>query len=281
MKDFVVISVDTLGELGLSYVEVTDGVIQDTIHVKNNKRDMSSCFHNIDGKSVLFYNTGITFFALKDLCKEFHYPYPKINVYSLRHIAQYLLFDGAMADQDTALCMYGGPSRWAMSYEKVPYLAKLAVDCFKHEDNNVILSPKSIFWRGCMGGIHAESKDSCGYYYKFHSNSANDFLKTLKPIDGQIDTNNYFYGKSVCFTGQLSFGRKYLMEKVNEVGGVPTNSVTQKTDILVVGIQTSPNAPIDGISAKQEKALKIQEDGGAIEIMDEHTFWDFLELKSA
>ena len=91
-----------------------------------------------------------------------------------------------------------------------------------------------------------------------------------------FDENSYFYGKSVCFTGAFSFGvRQELLQWVADIGGIPTNSVTSKTNILVVGQQDYRVVGKDGRSSKQKKALQLLEKGQDIEILSES---DFLQL---
>lgn len=89
----------------------------------------------------------------------------------------------------------------------------------------------------------------------------------------KIDEGNYFYGKEVCFTGKCQYAvRKQLWQMVADVGGIPTDSVTKHTDILVVGQQDYRVVGEDGMSSKQEKAIKLKDQGQDIEIMSESDF---------
>lgn len=88
-----------------------------------------------------------------------------------------------------------------------------------------------------------------------------------------IDEENYFYGKNVCFTGAFSFGiRKDLLQAIADIGGIPTNSVSSKTDVLVVGQQDYRVVGDSGISKKQKKAMEFIDKGKDIEIMSENEF---------
>lgn len=89
----------------------------------------------------------------------------------------------------------------------------------------------------------------------------------------KIDEGNYFYGKEVCFTGKCQFGiRTELLQMVANVGGIPVNSVTSHTDVLVVGQQDYRIVGEDGMSSKQEKAMRLKDKGQDIEIMSESEF---------
>ena len=93
-------------------------------------------------------------------------------------------------------------------------------------------------------------------------------------IAGELaDEGNYFYGKNVCFTGTCSYGtRKELLQKIKDVGGIPSDSVTKKTEVLVVGQQDYRVVGEDGMSKKQEKAKALLDKGQDIEILSEIEF---------
>lgn len=89
----------------------------------------------------------------------------------------------------------------------------------------------------------------------------------------KIDEGSYFYGKSVCFTGKCKYGtRKELLQRIADIGGVPIDSVTKSTDILVVGQQDYRVVGESGMSGKQKKAMKLKDEGYDIEIMSEADF---------
>lgn len=120
------------------------------------------------------------------------------------------------------------------------------------------------FAPGVFESHHAIEKPGVSY---------NEFIKSLNIDPSTIDESNYFFGKSVCFTGTCQYGtRKQLLQKVAEIGGIPTNDVTTKTDILVVGQQDYRVVGDSGMSNKQKKALKLLEKGQDIEILSEMEF---------
>lgn len=92
-----------------------------------------------------------------------------------------------------------------------------------------------------------------------------------------VDEGNYFYGKTVCFTGTMSFSvRADLWQKIADIGGIPVDSVTKKTQILVVGQQDYKKVGESGLSSKQKKAIELKNKGLDIEIMSESEFLTFL-----
>ena len=94
----------------------------------------------------------------------------------------------------------------------------------------------------------------------------------------KIDEGHYFYGKNVCFTGKFSFGtREECFQIIADIGGTPCDNVSKKTDVLVVGEQNYKLVGEDGMSNKQEKAMKLRDEGQIIEILSELDFMDLAE----
>lgn len=82
-----------------------------------------------------------------------------------------------------------------------------------------------------------------------------------------------FYGRTVVFTGTLSsMVRTDAQQIIANIGGINGNSVTKDTDFLVVGQQDYRIVGEDGMSNKQEKAVKLIEKGAVLEILSEDDF---------
>lgn len=100
--------------------------------------------------------------------------------------------------------------------------------------------------------------------------------KQLEGIVGDTSKNNHesiFYGRTVVFTGTLmSMQRKDAQQLIADIGGVNAVGVTKNTDFLVVGQQDYRVVGDDGMSSKQEKAIKLIEKGSALEIISEEGF---------
>jgi len=100
--------------------------------------------------------------------------------------------------------------------------------------------------------------------------------KDLTKIVGDPTKHNpdsIFYGRSVVFTGTLSsMIRAEAQQKIADIGGIIGNSVTKDTDFLIVGQQDYRVVGDDGMSSKQEKAIKLIEKGSALEILSEDDF---------
>ena len=112
-----------------------------------------------------------------------------------------------------------------------------------------------------------------------HSSGSRIDISQITPDDVEIDEDGFFYGKHVVFTGKLEkMNRKDAMQIVVNVGGILDNSVTKNTNYLILG-NNDYNAILKGEkSSKHKKAEKLKLSGQDIEILDELTFYDILDL---
>ena len=95
----------------------------------------------------------------------------------------------------------------------------------------------------------------------------------IVPDSSKINPESIFYGKKVVFTGMLSsMIRRDAHQIIADIGGILEKSVTKETDYLIVGQQDYRIVGEDGMSGKQEKAIKLLEEGGHIEILSEEDF---------
>lgn len=92
-----------------------------------------------------------------------------------------------------------------------------------------------------------------------------------------------FVGKEIVFTGALeSMTRTQAQIAVMKAGGLPGNSVTKKTQILVCGYQDARALkPGDTQSSKLKKAIELQQSGQQIEIIDEEMFAQMMQSPEA
>ncbi len=104
--------------------------------------------------------------------------------------------------------------------------------------------------------------------------STNNALGKIQATETDIDTDHYFYGKSIAFTGTLiSMPRKEAVQKIVNKGAVFSQSVTKKTNILVFGYQ-DPHKFAENAenSSKFIKAQALRSAGADIEIINEDDF---------
>jgi len=70
--------------------------------------------------------------------------------------------------------------------------------------------------------------------------------------------------------------RKEAMQIVADLGGKNADSVTKKTNYLILGNNDYCKSIKDGKSSKQKKAEKLKLDGYDIEIIPENVFYDII-----
>lgn len=105
-----------------------------------------------------------------------------------------------------------------------------------------------------------------------HKQKANQ----IKAIKGDITKNNpdsIFFQKRIVFTGTLSSMKRCDAQQIiADIGGINQSGVNKDTDFLVVGQQDYRVVGEDGMSSKQEKAIKMIEKGAKLEILSEDDF---------
>ena len=108
--------------------------------------------------------------------------------------------------------------------------------------------------------------------YRYSSKISN--TKTDKV---EFDTNHPFYNKTCAFTGKLDkMPRKEAAQIVADLGGICADSVTQKTDYLILGNTAYSKNIKDGKTSKFKKAQNLKAKGYGIEIITENVFYDLL-----
>lgn len=101
-------------------------------------------------------------------------------------------------------------------------------------------------------------------------------LKELKIPEGGFDESHPLYGKCICITGALlRESRQELLQKVVNVGGIAVDSVTKKTEILVLGSKEERFGK-EKKSSKVLKAEKMMMDGHPIRILSEEELYQLL-----
>lgn len=115
-------------------------------------------------------------------------------------------------------------------------------------------------------------------FEKKYRSSVTDFRKIVAETElHNIDKNNYFFNKEVCFTGKMTvFTKKEASQIVANLGATIQNNVLQTTDVLVLGDLEYQLERYGKKSSKHIKAQKMIENGKDIEIMTETTFLELI-----
>ncbi len=95
----------------------------------------------------------------------------------------------------------------------------------------------------------------------------------------EADPDSPFYGKVCVFTGELErFTRKDAALIVTRIGGIFGDSVTKKTNYLILGNNDYCASIKDGKSTKQKKAEALILKGADLQIIPESVFLEMLQM---
>lgn len=226
----------------------------------------------LQNKIVVAHNTSFDMYALKAAFDKYGMEYPTFDYFCTLRIARCIVKGCYSYSLNVVLDLLDIPfGQHHKADSDSRGCAMLLLKCLEMDGSTLEeLESKYNFHRGMFAPskFKAHLKNEKPYKYK----SVIDSLDTNPEL---IDENNYFFGKSVCFTGTCQYGvRKDLLQKIRDIGGIPMDSVTKNTDVLVVGQQDYRVVGSDGMSSKQKKALKLLEQGHDIEILSETEFYD-------
>lgn len=111
-----------------------------------------------------------------------------------------------------------------------------------------------------------------------HSANTRLITKNITTEKTEFDQNHPLYGRVCVFTGILErMQRKDAMQIVADLGGINGNSVTAKTNYLILGNNDYCPLIKGGKSNKQKKAEELKLKGKDIEIITENVFYDMIE----
>lgn len=134
---------------------------------------------------------------------------------------------------------------------------------------------------GCYERMKADALASYSlkdFQRLFKHKSKPSSLSGIVPTVDEVDDTNPIYGKVVVFTGTLSnMTRREAFQAVVNLGGIPSNSITKKTNFLVVGNDEYLQALKEGQTNKMKKAAQYKADGIEIETLSENTFFEMLQ----
>jgi NAD-dependent DNA ligase len=87
-----------------------------------------------------------------------------------------------------------------------------------------------------------------------------------------------FRNSMVCFTGEFLYGTRAACERlVLKVGAMCADNVSKKVDILVIGTRVAPDWAHTSFGRKIQRAVELQEQGHAIEIISEKRMMQAIE----
>ena len=228
----------------------------------------------LQGKIVVAHNTSFDMYALRDAFCKYGMVFPTFDYFCTLRIARYIIKGCYSYSLNVVLNHIGLEFEHHHRADSDSLgCAKLLLKCLEIDNSSLEeLEGKYNFHRGKFAPnvfvAHLQNKKPYTSQYQYKN-----IIKGLEEHSELNDEGNYFFGKAVCFTGKTQYAvRRVLLQMVKNIGGIPTDSVTSETDVLVVGQQDYRIVGSDGMSSKQKKALKLLEKGQEIEILSESEF---------
>lgn len=121
------------------------------------------------------------------------------------------------------------------------------------------------------------TEDAFQSQFKRNYKKRADTLANITATVTDIDKTNPVYGRVVVFTGALSsMERKDAFQIVANLGGIPKDSVTKKTNFLVIGNADFVASVKNGKTNKMKQAEDYRRKGCDILVVSENTFFEMI-----
>lgn len=261
------IKIDSFSELVYcayinSYVQDLTGITADMLASKRNIEEVMVDFcsfvgdktlvgHNVNFDINFLYdnaiNTGLTFSNnFIDTMRMSRKLFPELAHHRLEDMAEHYGFERPI--------IHRGDTDCETTYRLYSYLK---IDALKKFEN-----------------IDSFQKS----FVKKHKPEYQLKAKNIFTKNTEFDESHPIFGKTCVFTGTLEkMIRREAMQHVVDLGGLVADSITTKTNFLIMGNLDYCKSIKDGKSTKQKKAEKLKIEGQDINIIDEYTFYDLIE----
>jgi DNA polymerase-3 subunit epsilon len=222
----------------------------------------------IENQFLIAHNAGFDMSVLRRTLELYQLPFPTLN-YSCSYIFSKKVWEGLPAYDLKTLCKLNNILlKHHRAGADCKATAELAIRAFEIAGvNSVDDFPEKL--KTTIGQLYNGG-------YRPSETKRIYKAKNLAQIIGDPIKHNeesIFYGRTVVFTGTLSsMIRTEAQQIIADIGGINGKSVTIDTDFLVVGQQDYRVVGDDGMSSKQEKAVKLIEKGSSLEILSEDDF---------
>jgi len=222
----------------------------------------------IENKFLIAHNAGFDMSVLRRTLETYHLPFPALN-YSCSYIFSKKVWQGLPAYDLKTLCKINNID---LKHHRAGADSRATAE--------LTLKAFEIVGVSSIDDFPEKLKTTVGQLYDggYRPSETRRIYKAkdLTKIIGDPTKHNrdcIFYGRTVVFTGALSsMVRAEAQQIIADIGGINGKTVTKNTDFLVVGQQDYRVVGEDGMSNKQEKAVKLIEKGSTLEILSEDDF---------
>jgi DNA polymerase III subunit epsilon len=220
----------------------------------------------IEGRFLIAHNAGFDLSVLRKTLDTYRIPYPTLH-YSCSYIFAKKVWEGLPAYDLKTLCRVNSitlnhhraaPDSRATAELALLAFERMGVTCKEDFPDKLRIVVGQLFEGG---------------YRPSETRQLNRNPSLIVGDPTKHNPESIFCGKTVVFTGTLSsMVRADAHQLIADIGGTLGNGVTKQTDYLIVGHQDYRVVGDDGMSGKQEKAVKLIEKGATLEILSERDF---------
>lgn len=229
--------------------------------------------HNIlEGNLVVAHNASFDMSVLRNTLDKYQIPYPNIK-YTCTRILSKKIWPSLINYKLNTVCSHLGIDfKHHEAYEDALACAKIFEKILEISNTNNI-EELSTNLNVNIGSIYKSGYNpACVKRTSSYINPT-----SITPESDEFDESNEFYNKTICFTGTLSsMDRKDAAQLIVNKGGTFGNTVTKKTNYLVMGIQDYSKFTDGQKSSKLKKAEELIAKGQDLEIISEDEFLNLL-----
>lgn len=227
----------------------------------------------IENKVVVAHNTAFDMYAIADALNEYNLPFPTFEYFCTLRLSQrcFSLLKYSLAPLCSSIGIHIENHHRACSDSEA--CAKVMLKCLEETAVTSFeeLEQKTSIKRGVFNGkSHIGQRStlvSCHSKQKYQPTTDHT----------NFDPNNYFYGKTVMFTGGMRYGNRNTMRAlIDNIGGISIDKFRNDIEVLVEGTLDPRFLKEDGKSEKQRKCEDKLAKGEEIEILSEDEFYERL-----
>lgn len=224
---------------------------------------------------LVCHGDGYDFRLLANAFTKYHITFPNIKLFSSKNVAR-KVYNELPSFEYSWLCkMLNIKVDQYEAKRNSEICAEILLKCIEKTQVESIeqLCENIKLVIGSFSSDGSYTKSFPKHVYQYDPNRKKTTVKDIIPNVSKQDETHLLFQQNVVFTGKLStLIRKNAQQMVADIGGHPQDTVTKDTDFLVVGQQDYRVVGEDGMSSKQEKAIKMKEKGIPIEIISENEF---------
>lgn len=227
----------------------------------------------LENRFLIAHNASFDMSVLRNTLDYYNIPYPNSKYCCTYHISKSVL-EGLPSYDLKTLCHYHDIK--LVNHHSAEFDARATAELSILIFNKLgISSPNEIpiLTNNSIGELFPSSYVPSRTKKVDKKNKSNTAVSENHLSLGKLNPESIFYEEVVVFTGKLLSMPRVTAQKIIEgIGGFIGKGVTKKTKYLIVGLQDYKIVGDDGMSSKQEKAIKMIESGADLEILSEEEF---------